>query len=98
MQQAPERVIDTDWGMPKDPLESRYLVDAAVVARARPDLLRDLAEILAREKIPMDKMDSFPKGDRVTLMLTLQVADGEQLRKALAMLAEVPGVSSASRA
>jgi GTP pyrophosphokinase len=96
--QAPERVIETDWGTPKDPQDSRYLVDAAIVARTRQDLLKDVAEILAREKIPMAKMDSFPKADRVTLMLTLQVGDGEQLKRALAMLAEVPGVISATRA
>ncbi len=98
LDQSPERVIETDWGTPKDPLESRYLVDAAVVARARPDLLKDIAEVLAREKIPMAKMDTFPKADRVTLMLTLQVSDGEQLKRALAMLGEVPGVISANRA
>jgi GTP pyrophosphokinase len=98
IQKSPERVIETDWGAPKDSVESRYLVDATIVARLREDLLKDIAEVLAREKIPMAHIDTFPKADRTTLVLTLQVIDGDQLRRALAMLAEVPGVVSARRA
>lgn len=94
---APERVIDTEWGKPKDPTESRYLVDAMVVAKSRTELIRDIAEVLAREKIPLARMDSFPKGDLLTLSLTLQVADGEQLKRALSMLRDVTGVMSAAR-
>lgn len=94
---APERVIDTEWGKPKDPAESRYLVDVMVVAKSRSELIRDLAEVLAREKIPLARMDSFPKGDLVTLSVTLQVADGEQLKRALSMIRDLTGVMSATR-
>lgn len=94
---APERVIDTAWGAPKDAQEARYLVDATVVAKSRSELLRDIAEVLAREKVPLARMDSFPKGDLVTMALSLQVADGEQLKRALALLRDVTGVMSAQR-
>ena len=94
---APERVIETEWGSTNGATDARYLVDAVVVARSRSDLVRDIAEILAREKIPLAKMDSFPKGDLLTMALSLQVADGEQLKRALAMIRELSGVISAQR-
>jgi GTP pyrophosphokinase len=94
---APERVIDTEWGKPKDPTEARYLVDAMVVAKSRSELIRDIAEVLAREKIPLARLDSFPKNDVVTLSVTLQVSDGDQLKRALSMLRDVTGVMSAQR-
>jgi GTP pyrophosphokinase len=94
---APERVIETEWGTPKDPAEAGYLVDVTVVARSRTELIRDIAEVLAREKTPLARMDSFPKGDVVTLSLTLQVTDGDQLQRALSMLRDITGVSAAQR-
>ncbi len=95
---APERVIDTEWGTPKDAADARYVVDATVVAKSRAELLRDIAEVLAREKVPLARMDSFPKGDMITMALSLQVIDGEQLKRALALLRDVTGVISAQRA
>jgi GTP pyrophosphokinase len=68
-----------------------------MVARSRPDLLRDVAEVLAREKIPMARLNSFPKGDTITMAMTLQVADAGQLERALLMLNEMKGVVSARR-
>lgn len=94
---APERVIETEWGSPKQVADARYLVDAVVTAKSRADLVRDIAEVLAREKIPLARMDSFPKGEHVTLMLSLQVADGGQLSRALSMIRDLSGVVSAQR-
>jgi (p)ppGpp synthase/HD superfamily hydrolase len=79
-------------------MDMRYLVDTTVVARSRSDLVRDLAEMLARERVPLVKMDSFPKGDMVTLALSLQVTDGDQLKRVLSLLSDVKGVSVAHRA
>ena len=95
---APERLIQTEWGAAESSDEARYLVDVTLSARTRPDLLRDIAEILAREKIPLVRLDSFPKADRVTMALTLQVLDGHQLARALLLLREITGVESAGRA
>jgi GTP pyrophosphokinase len=94
---APERVIETEWGQPFGALDARYLVDAVLIARPRQDLIRDIAEVLARERIPLAKIDSFPKSDQITMVLSLQVMDGEQLKRALAMLRDVAGVISAAR-
>jgi GTP pyrophosphokinase len=96
--EAPERVIQTAWGKPPEASDVRYLVDVSVVAKSREHLLRDLAEVLAREKIPLVRIDSFPKADLVTLAMTLQVTDGGQLNRALLMLRDLTGVASAQRA
>jgi GTP pyrophosphokinase len=96
-QDAPERVIDTEWGGASATEPARYLMDMVMVARSRPDLLRDVAEVLAREKIPMARLNSFPKGDTITMAMTLQVADAGQLERALLMLNEMKGVVSARR-
>jgi GTP pyrophosphokinase len=99
LQHAPERLIQTEWGpqTAAGDQAARYLVDITVVGQARPDLLRDIAEILAREKIPLVRLDSFPKGETVTLSATVQVINGAQLSKALLMLQDISGVSTASR-
>jgi GTP pyrophosphokinase len=95
--EAPERVIQTAWGTPPEATDVRYLVDVSVLAKHREHLLRELAEVLAREKIPLVRIDSFPKSDMVTLAMTLQVTDGGQLHRALLMLRELTGVVSAQR-
>jgi GTP pyrophosphokinase len=97
-QATPERVIATQWGEQRAGSEARYPIDAVIHAKSRPDLLRVIAEVLAREKIPLIRINSFPKGDQVTMVMTLQVADGHQLSKALSMLRDITGVQSASRA
>jgi GTP pyrophosphokinase len=94
---APERVIETEWGQPSGASDARYLMDAVLIAWPRQDLIRDIAEVLARERIPLVKIDSFPKSDQITVVLGLQVMDGEQLNRALAMLRDVAGVISAAR-
>jgi GTP pyrophosphokinase len=98
---SPERVIETKWGATDEPSDGAsdggYLVDATIVAKSESTLNRDIAEVLAREKIPLAKIDSFPKGELLTLALTLQVRDGAQLKRALAMLQEIRGVISAQR-
>jgi len=95
--EKPERVIETAWGRTNPEDQVRYSVDLTLLAHARPDLLRDLAEVLAREKIPMTRVHAFPKVDRVTMAMTVQVLDGEQLNRGLLLLRGVQGVLSVAR-
>lgn len=98
---SPERVIETEWGnsdvAPDGASDGGYLVDATIVATPSGTLNRDIAEVLAREKIQLTKLDSFPKTDLLTLVLSLQVSDGAQLKRVLTMLRELKGVVSAER-
>lgn len=94
---SPERIIETQWGASAASTDTRYLVDVMLLARPRQELVRDIAEVLARERIPLARMDSSPRPDTLSISLTLQILDGEQLRRALSMLRDIAGVVSAQR-
>lgn len=90
----PERVIDADWGARN---AGAFSVDMAVVASDRQGLLRDVGEALAREKINVTAVNTQSKQDLAYMRFTLDVADREQLRRALAVVKDVAGVLRASR-
>ncbi|MEB0233393.1 GTP pyrophosphokinase, partial [Undibacterium sp. 10I3] len=46
-----ERVIDVEWGASKPEYGAVYAVDVAVEASDRQGLLRDISEVLTREKM-----------------------------------------------
>ena len=90
----PERVIDADWGAKN---VGAFSVDMVVVASDRQGLLRDVGEALAREKINVTTVNTQSKQDLAYMRFTCDVADVEQLRRALGVVKEVPGVLRASR-
>ncbi len=90
----PERVIDADWGAKN---VGAFSVDMVVVASDRQGLLRDVGEALAREKINVTTVNTQSKQDLAYMRFTCDVADVEQLRRALSVVKEVPGVLRASR-
>ena len=90
----PERVIDADWGAKN---VGAFSVDMVVVASDRQGLLRDVGEALAREKINVTAVNTQSKQDLAYMRFTCDVADVEQLRRALGVVKEVPGVLRASR-
>ena len=90
----PERVIDADWGAKNI---GAFSVDMVVVASDRQGLLRDVGEALAREKINVTAVNTQSKQDLAYMRFTCDVADVDQLRRALSVVKEVPGVLRASR-
>jgi len=90
----PERVIDADWGAKN---VGAFSVDMVVVASDRQGLLRDVGEALAREKINVTAVNTQSKQDLAYMRFTCDVADVDQLRRALSVVKEVPGVLRASR-
>jgi GTP pyrophosphokinase len=89
-----ERVIDADWGAKNI---GAFSVDMVVVASDRQGLLRDVGEALAREKINVTAVNTQSKQDLAYMRFTCDVADVDQLRRALSVVKEVPGVLRASR-
>ena len=90
----PERVIDAGWGAKNI---GAFSVDMVVVASDRQGLLRDVGEALAREKINVTVVNTQSKQDLAYMRFTCDVADVEQLRRALSVVKDVPGVLRASR-
>ncbi len=99
---AGERVIEVEWGASNGnrpaPL---YPVDLSVEASDRSGLLRDVSEVLAKEKINVTgvRSQSVRDGGSHTAFMTftIEVAEASRLASALALVRGVAGVRSARR-
>jgi GTP pyrophosphokinase len=104
-QESPERVIATAWdtdvlagkapraGAP----ESRYAVDVEVLAQDRPALLRDVSEMMARDRINVTAVNTQSRQQQAMMRFTVEVTGGDQLQRLLQALRGVTGVLSARR-
>lgn len=96
---TPERAIEVQWCA--DTATSAdgvgYSVDVLLQTNNRPGLLRDITELLAREKMPIIGMQTTPGKDVSNMQLTLQVANTNRLRQVLTELGNIDGVILARR-
>ena len=93
---APERLLLVDWGKAG---AKRYPVEIIVHAMDRRALLRDVATLIAEEKINIERLTSRgdPAQGSADLSLRIAVAGLEELSRLLARLSALPGVLSARR-
>ena len=89
-----KRRVAAEWG---EPGGAAFPVDIEIVAARRAGLLRDLAEVLAREKVRIVGSRSIEEDAAVRLRYTLEVADIGQLTRMLALIRMVRGVARAAR-
>ena len=89
-----KRRMSAEWG---ESGGAAFPVDVEVVAAKRTGLLRELSEVLAREKIRIAGSRSTEQDGTVRLRYTLEVADIGQLQRVLALVREVRGVARAAR-
>ena len=99
---SPERVIPVGWGGSVDASRAvLYPVDVSVEASDRQGLLRDVSEVLAKEKMNVVAVSSRSLNERGSAMafmtFTIEVADSARVGAALAQVARVEGVRSARR-
>ncbi|CAH0172773.1 GTP pyrophosphokinase [Massilia sp. Bi118] len=92
---APERVIETDWG--RADKETVYPIDIFILASDRQGLLRDISEVLAREKINVIGVNTQSAKGHARMVFTAEIGATGQLQKALSAIAEVSGVQEARR-
>jgi GTP pyrophosphokinase len=90
----PERLIDANWG---DAREEVFPVDIVVEAMDRQGLLRDISEIMTREKINVTAVNTLSKNLQAKMSFTLEVQSIAQLKRALLLVRDVRGVVSAMR-
>jgi GTP pyrophosphokinase len=92
----PERVISAEWGggAQQDLL---YAVDIHVEAADRQGLLRDISEVLSREKVNVTAVKTQSKGGAARMAFTVELGGVAQLQRVLTLISEVPGVVSAVR-
>jgi len=90
----PERLINADWGTPRDEV---FPVDIIVEAMDRQGLLRDISEVLSREKINVTAANTLTKNLHSRMAFTLEVGSLAALKRALGYVRDVKGVLSATR-
>lgn len=95
---SPERAIEADWGASAGRgADALYAVDVRVDAHDRQGLLRDISELLTRQKINVTAVKTQSKNGMAYMRFTLELASGEGLQKMLLLLREVSGVTGAQR-
>lgn len=97
-EQHPERVVVTEWGeRAYDKEKSTFSVDVFVQAMDRQGLLRDISEVLLREKLNLTAVNTQSKKNVANMRFTLEVGGIAQLQRALMQIREVQGVLEARR-
>jgi GTP pyrophosphokinase len=90
----PERLIDADWGAPRDEV---FPVDVTIEAMDRQGLLRDISEVLSREKINVTAANTLTRNLHTRMAFTIEVKSLAALKRALVLVRDVKGVLSAGR-
>ena len=94
----PERVIGTQWGEQWDEQSAAaYPVDLLVDAGDRQGLLRDISDILSREKINVTAVKTQSRAGLAHMGFTVELSGAAALKRVLSLLHEVPGVIHAER-
>ena len=74
-----------------------FPVDIVVNANDRQGLLRDISEVLSRERLNVTAVNTLSRQHIATMAFTVEVADLSHLHRAIAQVEEVRDVLSARR-
>ena len=90
----PERVISADWGEQEGAV---YSVDLVVDATDRQGLLRDISDLLSREKINVTAAKTRSRSGTAHMSFVVELGGGTPLPRVISLLREVPGVIAVRR-
>jgi GTP pyrophosphokinase len=90
------RLIEVDWGAPSS---ENYPVDISIEAYDRGGLLRDIAALLANEKINVTGVNTTtdPLDGIARMNLSLEISDISQLSRVLSQIGQLQNVVEARR-
>ena len=94
---SPERVIEVEWGRPKEGAAIVYPVDVRIEANDRQGLLRDISDVFAREKTNVIGVQTQSVKGSAWMTFTVEVGDSARLSHVLSVVSGVAGVRSARR-
>ena len=103
LERAPERVIQTAWthsamDAPSHSEQKRvFPADLVVAGVDRPELMRELFEVLTRQGVHVTDLRKSTKKGLAQILLTIEVKDSEVLRVVQNSLEEVKGVTQVRR-
>jgi GTP pyrophosphokinase len=96
--QHPERVVAAEWGdQAIGGKQAVYPADIRVMAADRQGLLRDISEVLSREKLNVIAVNTLSRKGAAHMKFTVEVSSVAQLQRALALVSEVQGVEEVGR-
>ena len=93
----PERLISAQWGGAASPKEAVFPVDVVVNAMDRQGLLRDISEVLSREKLNVIAVNTLSRKGAARMRFTFEVQGVHQIQRALTLIREVKGVTDVER-
>ena len=93
---SPQRLVEVEWGWDEG---SVYPVDVQIAAFDRHGLLRDVAAVLANERVNIIAVNTLSNKKRHTadMMLTMEVNDLSRLSKVLSKINSLPNVLEVRR-
>lgn len=93
---SPERILEVKWGSGQ---QRRYPSRIVVHAWDRNSLIKDIGALMASENVNVTAMsaDQTNGGEEVSIELTVQVEDFDQLAGLLSRLQNIPAVTDARR-
>jgi GTP pyrophosphokinase len=90
----PERRVEAEWGSATG---ATFPVDVMVEAVDRTGLLRDISDVLTRERINVTATATQTASSLARMRFTLEIENLEQLQRVLTYVRDVKGVMSAIR-
>jgi GTP pyrophosphokinase len=103
LERAPERVIQTAWneasadGSAPGDAKRLFPADLAVTGLDRPELMRELFEILTRQGVHVIDLRKSAKRGLAQILLTVEIKGSEALRLVQNSLEDVKGVTQVRR-
>jgi GTP pyrophosphokinase len=98
VRQHPERVIAANWGDEAFTSKSGlYQVEIAVQAADRQGLLRDISDVLSREKLNVIAVNTLTKKGVASMRFTMEVGGVGQMQRAIKLIRDVAGVIDVQR-
>ncbi len=95
VEHSKERLIDVSWGEASE--ETRYPLDVLVLAQDRVGLLKDVTDVLIKQKINITGVNTQTVKNVARLKFGIEVTGGELFHQLLKEIMAVKGVFSARR-
>ena len=90
----PERVIESTWGSKP---QSLYSCDLRIEATDRQGLLRDVSDVLSKERVNVTAVNTQSKAGVARMAFTVELNSATQMQRILAVLGEISGVMHVQR-
>ena len=91
----PARMLPAEWGIEAG---AAFEVEVHVKAFDRQGLLRDISDVIAKDKLDVLRVNTESRGEFATMQLTVRVRELAQLSRLLVRLQHVQNVIEARRA